>query len=82
MNRNDVPLGFGFALVQNPEAMKYFNAIPFSYDEAGAAAAKLRSARSGAELAAIYRSWSEFSRKNLRKAAEAARRSAGQGGVK
>ena len=65
-----------------PEAMKYFNAIPFSYDEAGAAAAKLRSARSGAELAAIYRSWSEFSRKNLRKAAEAARRSAGQGGVK
>lgn len=65
-----------------PEAMKYFNAIPFSYDEAGAAAAKLRSARSGAELAAIYRSWSEFSRENLRKAAEAARRGAGQGGVK
>ena len=27
MNRNDVPLGFGFALVQNPEAMKYFSAL-------------------------------------------------------
>ena len=27
MNRNDVPLGFGFALVQNPAAMKYFSAL-------------------------------------------------------
>ena len=51
-----------------PEAMKYFNAIAFTYEEAAAQAAKLRSARSGAELAAIFRSWSEFSRENLRKA--------------
>ena len=55
-----------------PEAMKYFNAIPFSYEEAPAQAAKLRSVRSGAELAAIYRAWSEFSRANLRKAASLA----------
>lgn len=58
-----------------PEAMRYFNAIPFTYDEAAEAAAKLRSARSGAELAAIYRSWSEFSRNNLRKAREIALKS-------
>lgn len=58
-----------------PEAMRYFNAIPFAYDEAAEAAAKLRSARSGAELAAIYRSWSEFSRNNLRKAREIALKS-------
>ena len=55
-----------------PEAMKYFNAIPFSYEEAPAQAAKLRSVRSGAELAAIYRAWSDFSRANLRKAASLA----------
>ena len=51
-----------------PEAMKYFNAIPFTYAEASQQAAKLRSVRSGAELAAIYREWSDFSRTNLRKA--------------
>ena len=27
MNRRDVPLGFGFALVQDPEAMKHFSAL-------------------------------------------------------
>lgn len=27
MNRNYVPLGFGFALVRNPEAMKYFSSL-------------------------------------------------------
>ena len=27
MNGNDVPLGFGFALVQNPEAMKCFSSL-------------------------------------------------------
>lgn len=25
MNRNDLPLGFGFALAQNPDAMKTFS---------------------------------------------------------
>ena len=25
MDRSDVPLGFGFALAQNPEAMKFFS---------------------------------------------------------
>lgn len=28
MDRNDVPLGFGFALAQNPEAMGRFAALP------------------------------------------------------
>ena len=64
-----------------PEAMKYFNAIPFQYDEAAVMATKLRSVRSGAELAAIYRSWSDFSRINLRKAYEIASQHV-SGGVK
>ena len=64
-----------------PEAMKYFNALPFGYENAASEAAGLRSIRSGAELAAIYRSWSDFSRKNLRKAAQIARQSI-SGGVK
>ena len=48
--------------------MKYFDALPFTYQEAPQVAKTLRSARSGAELAAIYRRWSDFSRANLRKA--------------
>lgn len=28
MNRQELPLGFGFALAQNPEAMEYFSALP------------------------------------------------------
>ena len=28
MERNELPLGFGFALVQNPEAMEKFSALP------------------------------------------------------
>lgn len=28
MNRNDLPLGFAFALVQNPDAMQAFSALP------------------------------------------------------
>ena len=62
-----------------PEAMKYFDALPFSYSEAMQISQKLRSARSGAELAAIYRQWSDFSRANLRKAYEIA---SGKGGAK
>lgn len=28
MNQNELPLGFGFALAQNPEAMKSFAGLP------------------------------------------------------
>lgn len=28
MNPNELPLGFGFALSQNPEAMKHFASLP------------------------------------------------------
>ncbi|MBQ9168736.1 MAG: hypothetical protein IJX67_10070 [Oscillospiraceae bacterium] len=28
MNKNEMPLGFGFALAQNPEAMKIFSNLP------------------------------------------------------
>lgn len=28
MNQNELPLGFGFALAQNPEAMHYFASLP------------------------------------------------------
>jgi hypothetical protein len=62
-----------------PEAVKYFDALPFSYQDAPQVAGKLRSARSGAELAAIYRQWSDFSRANLRRAYEIA---SGKGGLK
>lgn len=30
MDHNDLPLGFGFALAQNPEAMKTFSDLPES----------------------------------------------------
>ena len=30
MDRNDLPLGFGFALAQNPEAMRKFSNLPAS----------------------------------------------------
>lgn len=30
MDKNEVPLGFGFALAQNPEAMKHFSSLPKS----------------------------------------------------
>lgn len=30
MDKNEVPLGFGFALAQNPEAMKTFSSLPKS----------------------------------------------------
>ena len=28
MDRNDIPLGFGFSLAQDPETMKKFSALP------------------------------------------------------
>ena len=28
MDKNELPLGFGFALAQNPDAMKYFSSLP------------------------------------------------------
>ena len=42
-----------------PEAMKYFNALPFSYKEASDAAASLRQSkdRSAADVAAVLRKW-------------------------
>ena len=53
-----------------PEAMKYFNALPFSYKEASDAAASLRQSkdRSAADVAAVLRKWSEFARENYLKA--------------
>lgn len=27
MNQNEIPLGFGFALAQNPEAMEHFSTL-------------------------------------------------------
>ncbi|MBR7107602.1 MAG: extracellular solute-binding protein [Lentisphaeria bacterium] len=58
-----------------PEAMKYFNALPFSYKEASAAAAKLRkgNGRSAADVAAELRKWNDFARENYRKAEKLAR---------
>ena len=57
-----------------PEAMKYFNALPFGYKEAAASAASLRkgNGRSAADVAAVLRKWNEFSRENYIKAAELA----------
>ena len=57
-----------------PEAMKYFNALPFSYKEAAASAASLRkgNGRSAADVAAVLRKWNEFSRENYIKAAKLA----------
>ena len=58
-----------------PEAMKYFNALPFSYREAPGAAQSLRQTKdhSAADVAAVLRKWSESSRENYIKAAELAR---------
>jgi len=53
-----------------PEAMKRFNALPFSYAEAADAAKLLQGQKSGgaAEIAATVRSWSDFARRNYREA--------------
>ncbi len=58
-----------------PEAMAEFNKLPFSYSEAGAAAAsmKLTTGKTAADVAAVVRSWSDFSREHYIKAAKLAR---------
>jgi len=59
-----------------PEAMAAFNALPFSYAEASAMNARLRTGpgNSAQDVAALLRSWSDFARKNYIKAAELARK--------
>jgi len=56
MNRNDVPLGFGFALVQNPEAMKYFSAL--SEEKQSEILQQARSVSSRAEMQSLVDSLS------------------------
>ena len=58
-----------------PEAMKYFNALPFEYPAASEAAASLRkgNGRTAADVAAVLRQWNEFSRNNYIKAAKLAK---------
>ena len=58
-----------------PRAMEEFNKLPFSYSEAAAAAARLRltPGRTPADIAAVVRSWSDFSRKHYLEAARLAR---------
>ena len=57
-----------------PEAMAAFNALPFTYAEAGKVNGKLRvyPGNSAADIAAMLRSWSDFARNNYLKAAELA----------
>ena len=57
-----------------PEAMAAFNALPFTYDEAGKVNGKLRvyPGNSASDIAAMLRGWSDFARKNYLKAAELA----------
>ncbi len=58
-----------------PRAMAAFNALPFSYEEAAAAAEqlKLTPGRTPADIAAVTRGWSDFSRKQYIEAARLAR---------
>lgn len=56
MDRNDLPLGFGFALAQDPEAMKHFSALPEA--EQAQLLQKARSVSSRQEMQAIVRSLS------------------------
>ena len=57
-----------------PEAMAAFNALPFTYEEAGKVNGKLRvyPGNSASDIAAMLRTWSDFARKNYLKAAELA----------
>ncbi len=63
-----------------PEAMEEFNKLPFSYDEAGAAAALLRVSGSHTvlDVAAICRRWSANAAAHYRRAAELARQHTGE----
>ena len=58
-----------------PEAMKYFNALPFEYKDASKAAKSLRKTAewSAADVAAVLRHWNEFSRANYIKAEQLAK---------
>ncbi len=58
-----------------PEAMKKFNALPFSYSEAGRAADRLRTGkdRTALDVVKTCREWSENARGHYRRAAEKAR---------
>ena len=58
-----------------PEAMKYFNALPFEYKDAAAAAGSLRKTAtwSAADVAGVLRKWNEFSRANYIKAEQLAK---------
>ena len=54
-----------------PEAMAAFNALPFTYAEAGKINGKLRiyPGNSASDIAAMLRGWSDFARENYLKAA-------------
>ena len=58
-----------------PEAMKYFNKLPFEYQDAAAAAKSLRggSGESASQVAGILRKWSEDAAENYRMAEKLAR---------
>lgn len=51
MDRNDMPLGFGFALAQNPDAMKQFSTL--SDSQRSELLEKAHSVSSKAEMQAL-----------------------------
>lgn len=51
MNRNELPIGFGFALAMNPDAMNAFSALPES--RKNAILQQARTAASEDEMQAI-----------------------------
>lgn len=59
-----------------PEAMEYFNRLPFEYKDASAAAQSLRRSetRTAIDIARTKREWRDAMRANYRKAAELARK--------
>ena len=56
MDRTDLPLGFGFALAQNPEAMKHFSALSAPQQEE--LLQQARAVRSKAEMHSLANSLS------------------------
>lgn len=59
-----------------PEAMEYFNRLPFEYKDASAAAQSMRRSetRTAVDIARTKREWRDAMRANYRKAAELARK--------
>ncbi|MDD3155635.1 MAG: ABC transporter substrate-binding protein [Victivallaceae bacterium] len=55
-----------------PEAMKEFNALPFDYHGAAAAAGELRGEKGAMQVVRLRRFWSDEARKHYRKAKELA----------